>query len=188
MWATQGGDRSSANERRWVGRGGGESKQEASCSEKRLLYMSSNPPPPPPPLLNALVAIIPASQLHYSPHSIDLKSNLLISTHTHTHARIYVVGPKQCISAEKKLMHPWCKSNWTPPLFAVKNHIKVILKCILLKGGKQRSLKMNQKCYISFEDSEWEGQGLTSEPSGVRVNKCIMLAIVCKLVSSAVKE
>lgn len=47
--------------------------------------MSSNPPPPPPPpLLNVLVAIIPASQLHYSPHSIDLKSNLLISTHTHT--------------------------------------------------------------------------------------------------------
>lgn len=51
--------------------------------------MSSNPPPPPPPLLNALTAIIPASRLHYSLHSIDLKSNLLISAHTH--AGIYLV-------------------------------------------------------------------------------------------------
>lgn len=67
--------------------------------------MSSNPPPPPPPpLLNALVAIIPASRLHYSPHSIDLKSDLSISTHTH--AGIYVDGPKRCSFAVKKLINP----------------------------------------------------------------------------------
>lgn len=71
-----------------------ESRREAGRSKKRLLYMSSNPPPPPPPpLLNALNAIIPESQLHYSPHSIDLKSDLSISyTHTHTHKREDVCG------------------------------------------------------------------------------------------------
>lgn len=37
--------------------------------------------PPPPPLLIALSAIIPASWLHYSPHSIDLQSDLSICAH-----------------------------------------------------------------------------------------------------------
>ena len=72
-----------------------ESRREAGLSKKRLLYMSSNPPPP-PPLLNTLITIIPESQLHYSPHSIDLKSDLSISdTHTHTYVRMYVVSLKQ---------------------------------------------------------------------------------------------
>lgn len=78
----RGGDRSSANERCWEVEG---------CSKKRLLYMSSNPPPPPSPRLNDLVAIIPASRLHYSPHSIDLKSDLSISTHTHTQGFMWTV-------------------------------------------------------------------------------------------------
>ena len=46
--------------------------------------MSFNPPPP-SSQLNGLVAIIPASWLHYNPHSIDLKSDLSISNHTNNH-------------------------------------------------------------------------------------------------------
>lgn len=106
---------------------GVESRREAGRSKKRLLYMSSNPPPPPPPpLLNALNAIIPESQLHYSPHSIDLKSDLSISyTHTHTQTRGCVWSTWSNAALWKKLMNPWSKA--VEPTSESKRSLNVLL-------------------------------------------------------------
>lgn len=119
-----------------VGRGRREREREAGWSKRRLLYTSSNPPPPPPPLLNGLVAIIPASRLHYSPHSIDLKSGLSISTHTHTHARIYMDGPIRCHFTVKTVMNPRNELQFEVrlkciPFLSAKNSIKLILNVLL---------------------------------------------------------
>lgn len=69
--------------------GRGRAEEEEGRFKTRPLYMSFDPP-----LLNALAAIIPTPQLHYSPHTIDLKSKLLIHTHlrAHTHTQIYVAA------------------------------------------------------------------------------------------------
>lgn len=91
--------------------------------------MSSNPPPP--PLLNGLVAIIPASRLHYSPHSIDLKSDLSISTHTHAKE----------LCERSKAMRLYCEKVDEPlnfvqqksvPFCSKKNTSKVFLNVLLL--------------------------------------------------------
>lgn len=75
-----------------VGWGGGWRRKKLVVLKKRLLYMSSNPPPP---LLNGLVAIIPPSRLHYSPRSIDLKSDLSISIRTHMQGFMWMAKAMQ---------------------------------------------------------------------------------------------